>query len=215
MLKKSHETLDSSVYTRLKEMIINKEIKPAELIVQNHLTQVLGVSRTPLRKALGELEKEGLLLRSSKGWYTKEFKLEDMISVFQIRGALEGLACRLAAPKLGNADLAYMETLFRESYDQIKENKTESYYNADVKFHNMILEATEDEILQKTTLSNNILSYSFIQGLYRDPNETFSEHLEIIDALRKRDGLLAESLMRAHIQKAIDNLKSGKFDVYK
>jgi GntR family transcriptional regulator of vanillate catabolism len=211
MLLYSHDTLDSTVYLRLKEMIINKELKPGQLIVQNQLTQVLGVSRTPLRKALGELEKEGLLLRSPKGWYAKDFSLNDMISIFEIRAVLEGLACRLAAPKLSNADLAYMETLFQEAYEENKEQQAEAYYNADKKFHNMILEATGDETLQRTTISNSILTTSFIQGLYREPKETYPEHLDIIDALRRKDGLLAESLMRLHIQNSIVTLKSGNW----
>ncbi|WP_165972025.1 GntR family transcriptional regulator [Paenibacillus piri] len=215
MLQKSYETLDNTVYNRLKEMIINKELKPLEPIVQNQLSMELGVSRTPLRKALGELEKEGLLLRSSKGWYAKEFKLQDMISIFEIRAVLEGLSCRMAAPNLTHADLVYMETLFREAYQQRDSQQADAYYKADIKFHNMIMEAAGDEILQRTALSNDILGYSFIQGLYREPKETFTEHLEIINALRNRDGLAAEQLMRSHIQKAILNLKSGKIDIYK
>lgn len=215
MLLKSRDTLDHTVYMEIKEMIIKKELQPGELIIQNQLSQSLGVSRTPLRKALGELEKEGLLEISPKGWYIKEFTLQDMISVFEIRALLEGLACRLVVTKLEAADLAYMRAMFTEAYKLIDQNQAEAYYKADLKFHSMIFDATEDEILKKTLHTNQIIATSLMQGLYREPQETFSEHMMIIDLLEKRDGDKAEILMRSHIQKAIVNLKSGKFDIYR
>jgi DNA-binding GntR family transcriptional regulator len=200
---------------KLKEMIVNKELKPGELIIQNQLSQSLGVSRTPLRKALGELEKEGLLGVSPKGWFVKEFTLQDMISIFEIRAVLEGLACRLVVPKLKAADLAYMRAMFTEAYNLIDDHQAEAYYKADIKFHSMIFDATEDEILKRTLHTNQIIATSLMQGLYREPKETFVEHMAIIDMLEQQEGNKAEILMREHIQKAIINLKSGNIDIYR
>ncbi len=215
MLLQSHDTLDAVVYKRLKEMIINKELKPGELLIQNQLTQTLGVSRTPLRKALGELEKEGLLSATPKGWYIKEFTMEDMISVFEIRAVLEGLVCRLAANRVSAADLAYMRTLFEEAYGEYKKGSAEAYYKADIQFHAMLVVKAGDPILEKTIKSTQILVTSQLQGLYRNPDETFGEHFGIMDALSKKDGSKAEIRMRDHIQKAIPLLRSGTYHIYK
>src|SRR5690554_5364064 len=128
MQLQSRDTLDHTVYKQLKEMIITQSIKPGELIIQNQLSLQLGVSRTPLRKALGELEKEGLLESSPKGWYVKEFTVQDMVSIFEIRAVLEGLACRLAVDRLEAADLAYMRTMFEHAYELVDEHQAEAYY---------------------------------------------------------------------------------------
>src|SRR5690606_15810283 len=107
MQLQSNNTLDHTVYLRVREMIFNKQLEPGDLLVQSQLSQQLGVSRTPLRKALAQLEKEGLLVGTPKGWYVRSFTLQDLISVFRIRAVLEGLACRLAAETLQPPDLAY------------------------------------------------------------------------------------------------------------
>ncbi|WP_164821486.1 GntR family transcriptional regulator [Paenibacillus koleovorans] len=215
MLLQSKSTLDSTVYNTIKEMILDQKLKPGEAIVQNQLSQSLGVSRTPLRKALGELEKEGLLESSPVGWFVKEFTVKDMVSVFEIRAVLEGLACRLAAGKLQAPDLIYWRTMFTQAYEAYRTGETESYYKADVKFHNAIIEAAGDPLLARTISGTRIIATSQVQGLYRDPHETFHEHLAILDALEAKDGLQAETLMRTHIQKAVPFLQSGEYQIYK
>jgi DNA-binding GntR family transcriptional regulator len=215
MQLQSPDTLDTVVYQRLKEMIISKQLKPGELLVQNQISQMLGVSRTPLRKALGELEMEGLLYSSPKGWYVKEFTIQDMISVFQIRSLLEGLACRLAAARISSAEIAYMRTLFQEAYDGYKGGSVQAYYAADVEFHAMIVAKAGDAVLERTIKSNQIVTTSQLQGLYRDPHETMPEHLGILDALAAKDGEAAELLMREHIGRAVPLLQSGSYELYK
>ncbi|MBO9605029.1 MAG: GntR family transcriptional regulator [Paenibacillaceae bacterium] len=215
MLLQSKSTLDYTVYSKIKEMIIAKQLKPGEAIVQNQLSQTLGVSRTPLRKALGELEKEGLLESSPVGWFVKEFTMKDMVSVFEIRAVLEGLACRLAAGKLEAPDLAYLRAMFQQAYKSFQNKMADAYYKADVKFHNTIVEAAGDPVLARTLNGARIIATSQVQGLYRDPEETFGEHMAIIDALEAQNGDLAETLMRSHIQQAIPLLQSGTYTIYK
>jgi len=215
MKLQSKSTLDATVYNKIKEMIIENKLKPGELIVQSQLSLTLGVSRTPLRKALGELEKEGLLEGSTVGWCVKEFTKKDMVSVFEIRSVLEGLACRLAAGKLGAPDLIYWRTLFEHAYEAYQQGDTEAYYNADVRFHKAIIDITGDALLARTIGGTRIIETSQVQGLYRDPHETFGEHLDIIEALGANDGERAETLMRNHIRKAIPYLQSDSYQVYK
>lgn len=215
MQLQSHDTLDFTVYIRVKEMIINKELMPNELIIQNSFSQQLGVSRTPLRKALAQLEKEGLLKSTPKGWHVKEFTLQDMISVFRIRAVLEGLACRLAVDFIEPPELTYLKALFEHAFQLADSTQSEAYYQADIKFHHLITEASNDPLLIQTITSNEIILTSQIQGLYRSPAETYSEHMQIIEAIGQRDGKEAERLMQEHIEKAIPVLNSGKFSVYK
>lgn len=207
-------TLDQTVYLKLREMIINGEFPPNQLIIQNQLTETLGVSRTPLRKAMAELEMEGLLIRTTKGWYAKKFTLEDMISVFELRAVLEGLACRLIAPVIEEEKIAYMRAIFQSAYQKRQENDKDAYFLADKKFHNLIASETKDFYLSKSLESCKVIQTSLTQGLYRSPDETHLEHMAIIDAIEKRDGDLAEKLMRNHIRGTISVLKSGDFSIH-
>ncbi|MCR2804748.1 GntR family transcriptional regulator [Paenibacillus soyae] len=205
----SGDTLDHSAYVQLKDMILNKQFESGKLIIQNQLTELLGVSRTPLRKAMAELEMEGYLIRTPKGWYVKEFSLEDMISVFELRAVLEGLACRLAVANLERADFAYMRALFQHAYEELDAKGSGDYYAADKKFHRLIVMKSDNAYVIKTVESFNIIETSLTQGLYRSPHETYLEHMEMISALEAGDGDRAEELMRSHIRGAIDKLKAG------
>ncbi|MGG1554051.1 GntR family transcriptional regulator [Paenibacillus ferrarius] len=211
----AHDTLDHSVYHRLREMILKKEFSSGEPLIQNQLTSMLGVSRTPIRKAMAELEMEGLLERTPKGWLVKEFSMKDMISVFELRAVLEGLACRLYAEKVNMADIAYMKAMFQHALQQTTADDASEYYKTDLKFHQMIVKGSEDVYLAKTIESCNVIETTLRQGLYRDPKDTYSEHLAIIEALENGDGDRAEELMKSHIRKAISVMKSGHIKIYK
>ncbi|MCM3213681.1 GntR family transcriptional regulator [Niallia taxi] len=213
-LEAAKNTLDQTVYLKLREMIINGEFPPEQVIIQNQLTETLGVSRTPLRKAMAELEMEGLLYRTAKGWYAKKFTLEDMISVFELRAVLEGLACRLIAPVIEDEKVIYLRAIFQSAYQKRQENDKDAYYAADKKFHNFIAEETKDFHLSRSLESCKVIQTSLTQGLYRSPDETYPEHMAIIDALEKKDGDLAEELMRNHVRATITVLKSGDTSIH-
>ncbi|TRZ40503.1 GntR family transcriptional regulator [Niallia circulans] len=213
-LEAAKNTLDQTVYLKLREMIINGEFPPEQVIIQNQLTETLGVSRTPLRKAMAELEMEGLLYRTPKGWYAKRFTLEDMISIFELRAVLEGLACRLIAPVIEDEKVIYLRAIFQSAYQKRQENDKDAYYAADKKFHNFIAEETKDFHLSRSLESCKVIQTSLTQGLYRSPDETYPEHMAIIDALEKRDGDLAEELMRKHVRATITVLKSGDTSIH-
>lgn len=213
-LEAAKNTLDQTVYLKLREMIINGEFPPEQVIIQNQLTETLGVSRTPLRKAMAELEMEGLLYRTPKGWYAKKFTLEDMISVFELRAVLEGLACRLIAPVIEDEKVIYLRAIFQSAYQKRQENDKDAYYAADKKFHNFIAEETKDFHLSRSLESCKVIQTSLTQGLYRSPDETYPEHMAIINALEKKDGDLAEELMRNHVRATITVLKSGDNSIY-
>ncbi len=208
------ETLDNGVYMKLKEMIVNGELQPGVLLVQSQLAKMLNVSRTPLRKAIGQLETEGLLMHTAKGCYVHAFTTTDMVSVFEIRAVLEGLACRFVAAKAEPADFAYMRALFQQAYQLYEqEANREAYYLADLRFHTLIIDLAKDPLLSRTVDSYRFILTSLLKGLYRDPHETYPEHLAIIEALAEKNGEHAEKLMQDHIRKAIPHIQQGEVAV--
>jgi DNA-binding FadR family transcriptional regulator len=94
----AHANLDQKVYQILKTMIMERKLLPGEKIRQEKLAQDLGISRTPLVAALKFLEHEKLVeSKPRRGFFVRLFKKQEMISIFELREVLEGLAARRAA----------------------------------------------------------------------------------------------------------------------
>ena len=100
-------SLKDRAYAAIKEAILSLKLQPGTLLVETELARQLGISKTPVRDALQELEREGLVTRILfKGTYVTEVSARDAEEIFQLRAVLEGLAARLATPRLTPEDLA-------------------------------------------------------------------------------------------------------------
>lgn len=208
--KINYRSLDELVYKKIKDMILNNQLEPGTKIIQSELADKLGVSRTPIRRALSQLAKEHLVRVTSRGGaYVKSFSREEMITVFEIREVLEGLACRRAARVVKEEQLDYYRKLYQKAMRSINDDDWRAYEKADIKFHFFIIEASGVELLEDIVKSFHILSNSFTPGLIRPPQETFPEHMAVIDALARHDPDAAENLMREHLKRTIAVLKKS------
>ncbi|MFY0652237.1 MAG: GntR family transcriptional regulator [Cyclobacteriaceae bacterium] len=199
----NHIGLVDSVYLKLKEMIFNQELAPGQKILQEKIAAQLGVSRSPLLKALQKLESEFLVENlPRRGMYVKQMTKKEVVDIFQCRGVLEGLSARLAATKITDAQIQKLEKLFSKFKEQDSID-TKEYAKCDRKFHQSILEIGGNEIVSKLELINNIHLQAFQVGLLKPPNETLGEHLGIIEALKKRDSKKCEELMKSHIESSL------------
>ena len=205
--------LDDEVYLSVHDKIVSRDLMPGQLVNQSLLSRHLGVSRTPLRRAMARLEAEGLLVRGVSGWSVQDFSRDEMAVIFEVRAVLEGLACRLAAATVGKDRLAAHEVMFSEAISAYRDGDAGAYYDADVRFHHELLMASGRALLVSTTQHHQVLSNSLSHGLYRDPEETLTEHLGIIEALRQRDGDSAEDRMRRHIRLAVPNVLADRIIV--
>jgi DNA-binding GntR family transcriptional regulator len=209
-----HSKLDDVAYFGLRRMIIDKQLKAGTIVNQSRVSEQLGVSRTPLRRAMARLEVEGLLVPSARGLYVRGFSAEAMASMFEMRAVLEGLACRLSAGKFDRGTLVMLRAMFDDAYLAYdRDHQTRPYYEADIRFHRTVIEASGDGMLIRTCEVQQVLQTSTQRGLYRDPHETYPEHKRIIDCLESGDGDEAERLMRDHDRLAIPNIHAGQIPV--
>ena len=207
-VKVKYENLDRLVYRKLKEMILNRQLKAGEKIIQEQLAKRMGVSRTPLRRALSQLEKEHLVEITDRGdAYVKKFSQEEIIAIYEIREVLEGLACRRAALSIDKDKLVFFRELYKKALESVKGGNWRDYEKVDEKFHLFLIESSGISLLQDMVKSFYVLISRYARGLVRPPEETFAEHMAIIDALEKGDSELAEKLVREHTQKSVKILK--------
>jgi DNA-binding GntR family transcriptional regulator len=205
-----HIELVDRVYSRVKKMIFDRKLEPGQKILQEKLAAHMGVSRSPLLKALHRLETDMLVENiPRRGYFVKDLGEQEIIDIFQCRAVIEGLSARLAAEKASSSEIERLRALFLpfSNQDQID---IDTYVRMDRKFHDMIIELSGNGIITRLDMLSNIQLRAYMAGLLRPPEETLSEHMAIIDAIEAHDGLLAEQRMRDHIDKSRRSVEHKK-----
>jgi DNA-binding GntR family transcriptional regulator len=209
---KSKKTI---VYDNLKRRIITNALKPGDPLNEGILSKELKISKTPVREALQQLDKEGLIENiPGKGAFVSRFTFQDIRELFEIREILECEVIRRVASK-GDLNLAEAQAI-RDKFAASDTNggrTSKSYFNAGDQIHSFIFTAWANRklIREYQGLQEQIVRITlhfFSQNRQERAAESFKEHLEIIDALIARDPVRAEKAMRIHIQNSLEYLKS-------
>lgn len=204
------ETLEDRVYAELRDKILTGKLVSGQKLVQEDLAAELGVSRTPLRSAIAQLNRENFVRMSSRSEaYVAEFGPERIADLFELRAVLEGLICRLLAPVIERKQTIYLRSLMASVADNLDDPEDPAYREADIEFHTHLTDlAAEHGFNHLLDPVHSVMRMSLSQGILRAPAETYAEHLEIIDALEAGDADAAERAMIAHIRKTIVLLRS-------
>jgi DNA-binding GntR family transcriptional regulator len=197
-----HSDLSIPVYEKLKEMIISNDLKPGEKLLQEKLAARLGVSRTPLLKALQMLEYEFLVESiPRRGMVVKKLSVDEMCDIYDVREGIETVAVRLVTERISEKQLRQLGSIWRPFKNQ-ESIDSDKYRKADDRFHALLLEYSNNRILQKI-YSQSLVQFRVEQmGLMRTPQETIPEHLAIVDAIEKKDATRAVNELRNHLQKS-------------
>jgi len=197
-----YSELSDSVYEALKEMIVKNELKPGQKLLQEKLAAQLGVSRTPLLKALQMLEYDFMVESlPRRGMFVKKPTAKEMQDYYDVREGIEIVAIRLVTRRITDIQLRQLKKVWEPFNNQNPINNIK-YRDADDKFHSMLLDFSGNPILTK------IYNHSFIQarvaqmGLMRTPEETLPEHISMTNAIEAGDADLAEKELRVHLQKS-------------
>ena len=210
----AHENLDQKVYLILKQMITDRKLLPGQKIPQEKLAQDLGISRTPLVNALKYLEKEKLVkAEPRRGFFVRLFTRAEMVSIFELRQVLEGLAARRAAELITEKQMQRLRKFFKSFSASKPIDDLVAYSKEDRAFHQYIADIGSKEFLKSVLQSYNIISFSYqfgeSEGLVRPPGDTITEHRTIIETICSRDSAKAESLIHRHFEQAIERIKAG------
>ena len=197
--------LRDQVYDIVKEMIIMREIKPDEKINEEQLAERLRVSRTPIRETLCRLENEGIVrVIPRRGAFVVEQRKERVVEILQVREVLEGLVARLVAQNGDEKDLGRLrKCLERISSVPEEHGHLQKYTNADVEFHALLLDASNNFMLQNMMgIVNAHLQIIRLRtvALPGRAKRTVEEHYRVLEAIEKGDARAAERLMRKHIE---------------
>src|SRR5690625_1347262 len=125
-----------SLLSQLRDLVLDGSYSPDEIIPEQALAEAYGVSRTPVREALKQLENEGLVeIRPRVGTFVRYPTRREIIALFQVKESLEGLAANLLAQRAPTAELDQLQQNLRESSAAIRQNDSATYARLVHEFH--------------------------------------------------------------------------------
>jgi GntR family transcriptional regulator, vanillate catabolism transcriptional regulator len=206
----SSSTRFESVLETLRAAVLAGEFQAAERLHEVKLTMRFGASRTPVRAALQKLASEGLLdYTPNRGYTVREFSIGEMISAYEVRAVLEGLAARLSAERgLNISEIATLQQALREGDDllrngQITDDHRSQYSRINACFHETIHRSAGSRLLSETVylcLRVPVSSPRYIVAFEeRDVRRRHDDHHRIFEAIIGREPWRAEMLMRDHV----------------
>lgn len=205
------------VYKTLRRAILKGEFKPGERLMEITLANRLGVSRTPVREAVRQLESEGLVvIVPRKGAQVAEITHQDLKDVLEVRKSLEILAVVKACRNMTKEDLATVirkEELFK---DMLEDHDVTALAEADEAFHGAIYEAAGNKRLLQILSNLREQMYRFrVEYLKKKESweQVLEEHRSIVQALEARDEKTVVKLTGQHIdsqRQAIEEILEGK-----
>jgi len=195
--------LREEVKEYLIDAILRGELRAGDRIVETRVAQQLGVSQGPVREALRDLELFGFVVSAPfRGTRVRHVSVEELVQVYPIRAALEGVAARAAATRVDDATLGELETILGSMREAAARGDGRSHTAADVAFHRAIVAASGNGLLQQFWDSLHLATTTFITVLLaqRPLQELAERHEPVLAALRARDPQAAEHAMRRHIE---------------
>jgi DNA-binding GntR family transcriptional regulator len=169
---------------------------------ERDLAEKLGVSRTPIREALTRLEHEGLVGSvARRGYFIIRKSKQELVDIITVWAALESMAARLTAERASDAEIASLRTIFSTFENGHVFAKLDEYSDANLRFHQRIIELSGSQTLQKAADAILIHVRSIRHrtiGEHQRFERSIVDHMHIIEALEARDAELAERLVREH-----------------
>ena len=214
-ISKDEKNLTSTVYGKIKEMMLNYEIVPGQRLTFNDLAQRLGVSRTPVNNALSIMANEGFLdFIPNQGYRVHEIRRDEAESLYEIREMMELGAIGKAIRKLTPDKLGKLEKRKTEYEKAVAQRVSRERFTLDQEFHACIVQMSEilyladyfREIFQRTFLRHRIDGFGSDRA-----REVVLEHNKIFQAIKLRDVELAKDLLKAHIHRGKDYIFSVIF----
>ncbi len=199
--------------------IASGQLKPGERIIQEQIAQALGVSRQPVQQALMLLRNQGVLRDAAgRGLIVTPLDPDHVAHIYQIRAAIEAMACRLAAEKQGQQARKQGSALIEAGRKAIASGSVPKMIAADIRFHEFIYGLSENPLIAPAmdthlTYTQRAMGEVLIQD--QSPRDIWDQHAAILDAIVLGDANAAEKLAREHLEQASGFMVSRLKDLAK
>ena len=199
-----NRTLWQRVRERLREGILTGELAPGEVLSETALARSFGVSRGPIREALGRLGSEGLVrITPRRGAIVAELTPDEFVEAYQVREALETFGIRLAVPRLDASDLTRLRELHEEMVEHAQRHEVNAFFEANSAFHELFVVGSGNRKLAEMyrQLMDQMGRYvARSLALRGSLDKSIAEHSAILEAVEAGDGEQAARLLADHIE---------------
>jgi len=197
----ARNTFAPQVYEELRKAVLRGTIAPGTRLVEVRIAEEMGVSRTPVREAISRLVAQGFVTEDGGNRVVADMSVE-LHDVFGIRQALEGQAAALAAQVATDQEITELEGICKTSLDALNSNSAQERAALNTMFHGSIAKASHNRRLIK--LIGECYEYSISEEMLPfysqvDTADHVQQHVEIMEALKRRDPEAANNAMKHHI----------------
>ena len=200
-------TCQGIAYNFLRKAILEHKMPPGSPIVEQNVSNLLEISRTPVREALKQLEAEGLIQVSpTRGYYVTEINLLDVVEIFEIRLALESLALKTAINKITDEDIEEMEAQLNKL---TKTSRPEEYYQSDRNFHDLLVRRSNNHRLAffLSIITSHVERFRVTASQKPErKQQSRKEHKEVLKYIKNRDFKKAQAALTLHINHAKESV---------
>lgn len=211
-------SLRGRVFNRIRDDILNGKYSDHEELKEVAIGAELGVSRTPVREALRQLELEGLVqIIPNKGAYVVGISVKDIRDIYMIRSKLEGLCARWACDNITSEQMEELEEIVYLADFHENKGRFDQLPELDNRFHTTLYESCDSKMLEH-------LLKDYHQYVWRIRQKTLAgkrgkdcnnEHRQIMEAIRDKDPDRAEEIANRHMISAYDNMvKNGLLNLF-
>jgi len=210
--KKENKSLTTIIFEKVREDILNDVYSDGEKIVEAKLADELGVSRTPVREALKQLELDGLVESiPNRGVIVKGITEQDIADIYTIRIAIEGIAANWSVRRISEEEVASLKEVYELMEFYTARGDTDKTFELNTRFHEIIYRATQSRYMEhvlkdfqmfiKSTRSKSLKSDGRLA-------EALAEHKAILDAFMARDVDAAVAAVLAHVNNSRRNAEN-------
>ena len=197
-----------NAYEKIRQVLLDGELRPGEQLTEERLSMITGVSRTPVREAIRRLERELLVVRSPSGRMSvADWSRDEVDEMFTLRQMLEGHAAERAAGRLSNNKIDQLERVNQELHEAVAQSPPDidRFLDANRIFHEIVTEAAHSPrlvqvlamLVEQPVVLRTARRYS-VEDLLRSARD----HDELIAAFRARDPDWARAVMGSHLRRA-------------
>jgi DNA-binding GntR family transcriptional regulator len=207
----SATTRKSTAYDFLKQAILNQRYPPGQTLVEATIADELGMSRTPVREAIRELSREGLVETiPNRGAIVRALSPQELLDIFDIKIRLEGLCAARAAERNGPATASKLLRATKAMAAAAKAKDRQAYLQADEAYHAAIYAGAQNERAHQIVSDLNAQWHRLRAGMaaIESRMETaVEEHRRIAEAIGAGDAEAAETAMRVHLENLRDEVR--------
>lgn len=209
-------SLRGRVFSKLREDILKGKYEEDEAIKETQISMEMGVSRTPVREAMRQLELEGLVnIIPNKGAFVTGITAKDIQDIYAIRSLIEGLSAKWAAQNATEEQIQELEEIIELTEFYLKKGNFDQLGELDTRFHEVLYEASNSRTLKHVLSDFHNYVRRVRQASISTPGrgkKSLEEHKAIVEAVKNRDLKQAEALTNRHVKNTSKNVLKRKLE---